>query len=125
MTYKNFKILKIVVTSFLAMIVAQAVIFSNYILAATALVSALAIIFVSRKKVSEIISDERDLEIAGKSARLSLSIFSVITAIATFVFMSQRNANPAFLIISSTLAYSVCGLLLLYSFLFKYYEKQN
>lgn len=125
MKYKSFRILKIAVTFFLAIIIAQAIIFNNYILAIAAVIAGVAIVFALRKKVEGVTADERDFQIAGKSARLSLSIFCVLTAMATFVFMFQRDANPIYEVIGSTLAYSVCALLLLYSIIFTYYEKQN
>jgi len=104
---------------------AQAVIFNNYILAAIAVISAVAVIFVSRKKVKGVLTDERDYAISGKAAKLSLSIFSVGGAIVTFIFMSLRSMNPIYEITGSVLAYSVCALLLLYSAIFTFYEKQN
>lgn len=125
MTYKKFKAVKTVIAMLLAAVIAQAVIFSNYYLAAAAVLTALAIIFVARKKVNEVVADERDYQIAGKAARISMSAFSAIGAIITFVLMAQREANPLYEIIGSTLAYSVCFLLLLYSVLFSYYAKQD
>jgi uncharacterized membrane protein len=123
MTYKNFRAIRVVIAFFLAMIIAQAVIFSNYILAAFAVAAAVAVIFIARKKVDEVLSDERDLQIAGKAARLSMSIFSVIGAVATFILLAERQASPFYDAVGSTLAYSVCSLLLLYSAIFIYYEK--
>lgn len=125
MTQKSFKIVKIITAIFLAAVMAQAVIFSNYILAALAVAAAVAVIFISRRKVKGVLADERDNEISGKSARLSLSIFSVAGAITTFVFTFLRSTNPAFELAGSVLAYSVCALLLLYSVIFTFYEKQN
>jgi uncharacterized membrane protein len=125
MKYKNFKTIKAVTAFFLAMIMAQAVVLSNYFLAIAAVLAAIAVIFVLRKKVEGVLADERDYAIAGKAARISLSIFSVVTAIATFVFMSLRNLNPVYEVIGSVLAYSVCSLLLLNGILFTFYEKRN
>ncbi len=125
MTQKSFKFVRIITAFLLAMIMAQAVIFNNYILAIVAVISAVAVIFISKKKVKGVLTDERDHAIAGKAARLSLSIFSVAGAVITFVFMSLRNANPVYEAVGSILAYSVCALLLLYSVIFTFYEKQN
>ncbi len=104
---------------------AQAVILNNYILAIVAVVSAIVIIVASKKKVKQVLSDERDYALAGKAARISLSIFSVVGAVITSVFMFLRDTNPAYEIIGSVMAYSVCALLLIYSIAFKFYEKQN
>lgn len=125
MTQKSFKIIKIITAFFLAAIMAQAVIFNNYIIAALAIAAAVAVIFISRGKVEGVLADERDNEISGKAARLSLSIFSVVGAVATFIFTSLRDTNFVYEVAGSVLAYSVCALLLLYSLIFAFYEKQN
>jgi uncharacterized membrane protein len=125
MTQKSFKFVRIITAFFLAIIMAQAVMFNNYILAITAVVSGVAVIYVSKKKVKGVLNDERDYAIAGKAARLSLSIFSVAGAMATLIFMFLRYIDPIYEVISSVLAYSVCALLLLYSAIFSFYEKQN
>lgn len=125
MTQKNFQLIKIVTAFFLSAIMAQAIIFSNYILALTAVVGAITIMFFSKRKVTDVMVDERVLAIGGKAARFTLSIFSVFGAAISFILMFSRNTNPNFEIIGSVIAYSVCILLLLYSALFKYYDKQN
>jgi len=125
MTQKSFKFVRIITAFFLAMIMAQAVILNNYILAVVAIVSAVVIIFISKKKVKGVLNDERDYAIAGRAARMSLSIFSIMGTVATLIFIFLRNINTAYEIIGSVLAYSVCALLLLYSIFFTYYEKQN
>ncbi len=122
MTHKKFKVIKIVIAFFLAIIMAQAVIFNNYILASFAIAAAIAVLFISRKNVDEVLTDERDAQISGKAAKITLNVFSVIGAAITFVLMGQ---NPLYKTIGSTLAYSVCSLLLLYSIIFYYYEKHN
>jgi uncharacterized membrane protein len=125
MTYKKFRAVKGVIAFFLAIIIAQAVIFGNYILAMVAVLTAVGIILITRKKVNEVVSDERDIQISGKAARVSMGAFSVIGAILTFILLAEKEVNPLFEVVGSTLAYSVCFLLLLYSAVFSYYEKQN
>lgn len=122
---KTFKTIRVITAFLLAVVMAQAVILNNYILAAVAVAAAIGVILISRKKVDEVLSDERDVQITGKSARLALSIFCVVGAVVTFILMAQRNSNYVFEVAGSTLAYSVCALLLLYSAIFYYYEKQN
>jgi uncharacterized membrane protein len=125
MTQKSFKIVRVVTAIFLAVVMTQAIIFNNYILAIIAIVGAITVTLTLRKKVNEVLVDERVISIGGKAARMTLSIFSVIGVAVSFILMFLRELNPAFELSGSVLAYSVCAVLLLYSFLFKYYEKQN
>ncbi len=125
MNYKQYRNFRIITAMLLAAVMSQAVIFNNYILAIFAVIAAMAVMFTVKKKVVDVLADERDYQNAGKAARYSLGIFSALGAVLTMFFMFQRSVDPAYEIIGSTLAYSVCGLLLLNSIVFMYYAKQN
>lgn len=125
MTYKKFRMIKMLTAFFLAVIVGQAVIFNNFLLAIIGVITAIAVVFSFRKKVSEVMADERDYTIAGNAARTSLTLFSIIGASLAFSFMYLRNMNPNFVVIGSTLAYCVCALLIVYSAAVMIYGKQN
>lgn len=125
MTYKKFRMIKMLTAFFLAIIVGQAVIFNNFLLAVIGVITAIAVVFSFRKKVNEVMADERDYAITGNAARISLSLFSVIGASLSFTFMYLRNMNSNFMVIGATLAYSVCALLIFYSATAAIYGKQN
>jgi uncharacterized membrane protein len=85
---------------------------------------AMMIHFYMRGKLKdEILADERDYEIGGKSARWAIQIFSIFAVIIMIVLYAKRDINPSYLPIASTLAYSTCFLMLLYSFIFRYFQK--
>jgi uncharacterized membrane protein len=76
-----------------------------------------------RKSVKEIIADERDYEVAGKSALLAIRIFGWISLIPIFALYAFRDRNPAYEAIGMTLAFSICILMLLYAVIFRFYHK--
>ena len=125
MTQKTFHKVRVATAFLLAAMMAQAVVLNNYILAAIAVIGAIIVVLAARKKVSEVMVDERVLSIGGRAARFSMSIFSIAGAAITLVLMFFRNANSDFETAGSVLGYAVCALLLLYSAAFKYYEKQD
>jgi len=125
MTQKKFKLIKILTAMFLAAIMAQAIIYSNYILAVIAVIGAALVMFTSVKRVEGVSSDERTISIGGRAARMSITVFSILGAGISFVLIIQRGAGEIYQTIGYVLSYSVCALLILYSLLFKYYEKQN
>jgi uncharacterized membrane protein len=96
----------------------------NYIFPIIAVAIALVFLYSTRKKVNEIISDERDYEIGGKSALKAIYLYSVIGVVLMFVLNSMKSVNPMYEVIASTLAYSVCFLMLSYSFIFRYYYRK-
>jgi len=125
MTQKKFKLIRILTAMFLAAIMAQAIIFSNYILAIIAVIGAVLVVFTSAKKAEGVSSDERTISIGGRAARMSVTVFSVFGAAISFILMISREAGTVYEVSGYVLSYSVCALLILYSLLFKYYEKQN
>lgn len=125
MTQEKFKLVRILTAMFLAAIMAQAVISSNYILAIIAVVGAVLVVSTSAKKVEGVSSDERTIAIGGRAARMSVTVFSILGAGISFVLIISRGNGIAYEVTGYVLSYSVCALLILYSLLFKYYEKQN
>jgi uncharacterized membrane protein len=68
-----------------------------------------------------ILVDERDYKIGGKASRYTLVIYGWLGAIGTFVLMAiSTNKESVTYILSQYLAFSVCFLLLLNAFIFKY-----
>lgn len=81
------------------------------------------ILILLRRKVKEVIADERDYATAGKSASWAIQIYSWISVVSMFVLYTLRDLNPAYEPIAMTLAFSTCLLMLIYSLLFKFQNK--
>jgi len=120
MNLKQYRFAKIAIAMFVAILISQSMIFNNYWLAAATLTIAIGINLFIKNRVKEIIADERDYQIAGQAARYTLSIFSVIAAVLSIAFMFLRQTNPIYETIGSTIAYTVCLLMLTYSLIFTY-----
>ncbi|MEA4910561.1 hypothetical protein SDC9_07954 [bioreactor metagenome] len=124
MTYKKFKKINIILTVILGMIFGISISLKYIMLPIVAFIVFSLINLYLRKRVVEIISDERDFKIAGESASLSLKIFSIIGVIIALVLYYLDN-NAEYKLISLTLSFSVCILMLLYSFIFKIKINKN
>lgn len=125
MNKKQFLIIKLVVVMLLAFICGLAIQSQNYIIPIFALIAAASFIMILSKKVGEVMADERDFLLAGKSARITIITYSFISAIAAIILMALRNNHPGFELVGSTLAYSVCSLLILQALLFKFFNKKD
>lgn len=125
MTLKQFKILKLVLVIILAVIVGISISWHNYIIPVIAMAVVISLMFYFRRKVKEIIADERDCEIGGRAAGLTIQIYAWLMVLMMFLFMAyfELNPLPELMAVATTLAYSTCLLLLLYSILFRYYDK--
>ena len=117
-TPKQFKVIKIVVAMLVASSVAASITYQNYLIPIVVVGIASLIIIFFKGKVEGVLADERDYEVAGKSALLAIQIFGWISMMGMFYFLSA-----GYEVVAYALAYSVCGLMILYAFIFRFYGK--
>ena len=123
MTLKQFKIVQLIIAVILGITFSQAIILKNYLIPVVVVIVASLIMLYLKRKVKDVIADERDYLTGGKAALLTVQIYSWVAVIAMFIFYSARDLNPAYEPIGLTLAYSTCLLMLTYSVIFRYYDK--
>jgi uncharacterized membrane protein len=119
MTLKTFKSFQVVVAIALGIIFSQAVIARNFVIPLIAAIVGVLMLLILRRRVKEVIADERDWANGGRSALLALQVYSWVAVIAMIILLAWRDTNPAYEPIAMTLAFSTCGLMLLYSAIFK------
>lgn len=120
MKLKTYQWVKLGLVMVTAMAMGQAIVLENYGLGIAAVTVVSLVLLLLRRRVKEIIADERDYAIGGKSALLAMQIYSWFAVILMLILYSQRRLNPSYELIAFTLAYSTCFLMLLYSLIFKY-----
>ena len=125
MTVKRFMVYRLISVMILAGIISASISMGNYILPLVAVVTFIIIFYAMKKKVSEVMEDERDYEVAGKAARYAMSIFGGASGIIAIVLFALKSRNQIYELVGSTIAYAVCGLLLTYSIIFKYFQRQG
>lgn len=123
MNLKQYQRLKLVIVVVVAMVFSQAVIYRSFIIPIGVLVASVSLLLLARRKVDEIIADERDYHIGGQSAMLAIQIFAWVSVVAMTAFYALRDSNPAYEPIGFTLAYSTMTLMLLYSLIFYFKSK--
>lgn len=125
MTAKQFSIFRLMLAAILAGVVSMSVVINNYLVPIIAVVTALVLMIFMKKKVKEVMEDERDYQIAGKAARYAMTIFSAMAGLMTILFFALRQTNQSFELVGSVLAYSVCALLIFYSLIFNYLSRDS
>ncbi len=123
MTQKKYKFIRIITSFVVAFTVALAVTADNYVFPIIIVLAAMLFMFLAKKQIREVIADERDYDLAGKASRYAMIIYAFLSFLAMMTLLAFKETNPYFESIATTLAYSVCFLLILYSLIFKYYEK--
>jgi len=124
MTNKQYKKIRLIITIIIVIIFIQSVFLDNYIIPVITLITASLILLLLRRKVKDIISDERDMALGGKSAILAIQVYSWVAVIAMLILYASRNINPSYEPICITLAYSTCLLMFIYYIIFRFYNKE-
>lgn len=124
MTLKKYQQIKLVITVIIAVIFSQSIIYQNYLIPLATLVVASLVLIWLRRQVKEVVADERDYALAGKSASLAIQIYSWVAVVAMFILYAFKNTNQAYEPIAMTLAFSTCLLMFIYSFIFKFKNKK-
>ena len=121
-TYNKIRLGIVIVTAF---IFSQSLVLRNFFIPIMVLGLSSLALFYLRKRVIDVIADERDYQIGGKSALLAIQLTSWVGVIIMFILYALGDINPFYQPIAMTLAFSVCILMLTYSAIFKYYGKHN
>ena len=86
---------------------------------------ALVIASILRRSVKEIMVDERNRRIYEKATAISYRIYTIVTAVFALTALMLRSSLPLWVSIAGeTLAYSLCGLMLLHLASTKYYGRK-
>ena len=125
MNTKQYFMVRITIVIILAIVVSQAVIAHNYIVPLIAIIAASALLWYTRSKVTDIIADERDYEVAGTAARWAMQLYTSIAVITFFILLAVQGTDPVWAAVAYTLSYSACALLLLYTTLFQAISQKN
>ena len=123
MNYKQFRAVKLTVVIVVAAVISQAVIYANYWLAAITVTIALIFLLVLKRKIKEVVADERDYKIAGDAARYAVTVFVFLAVVASFILMSLKDVDIVYTVVGIVLAYSACFLMLFYSLTYVYLNK--
>jgi uncharacterized membrane protein len=125
MTKKSFSICRLIAVSVVSIVVSVFINLGNWYLPIAAIAVSWISLYILRRKVDEVIADERDYKVAGKASGLAMNIHLIFSVIAGIVFYSFGRENAILFNIATTLLYSACFLMVLYAVLFKIYERKE
>jgi uncharacterized membrane protein len=96
-----------------------------YILLA-AVITGIIVLVAVRRRVTEVISDERTYAIAYKAARLTMALIGVGMAIvgAVLLALARQDFTSTLAQVGFALEYSVCVLLIVYKIAYTYYSRK-
>ena len=125
MSLEKYNKIRLAMVVIISLIISQSLALKNFIIPLFTVIIGSLILMLLRRKVDEVMADERDYVLAGKSALLAIQIYSWISVIIMFGLYSFSDLNPANESVAKTLAFSVCGLMILYSIIFRLRNKSS
>jgi len=125
MTKKAFSIYRIIAVIIVTIIVSISINYGNWYLPVISIMASWLFLYTLRRKVKEVIADERDYIIAGKASGLAMKIYISFSVIIGMILYSTGKENEILFNIATTLLYSACFLMIFYAVLFKIYEKKD
>jgi uncharacterized membrane protein len=124
LTLKQYKIIKLTIAFVLAFAISQSIVFKNFFIPVILTTIGLLLLIYFKRQVKDIMADERDWATGGRSALLSIQIYSWISVVFMFLFYALSEIDAIYYPIAMTLAFSVCGLMFLYSGIFYFLNKK-
>ncbi|MFA4999649.1 MAG: DUF2178 domain-containing protein [Parcubacteria group bacterium] len=125
MTKKTFTICKVVAVIIVGFVTGVSVNNGNWYLPIAFLVTAWVSLFALKNRVKGVIADERDYRLAGKASMRAMTTYNALAVIAGLILYISEKDNAVLFSVGSTLLYSACLLMIIYSILFKIYERKD
>ena len=98
----------------------------NYLLPLAAVVAGMALKYLCRRRVTEVIEDELICRISEKTSYMTLRFSLVAMAVTAAIFIALSKNGPAALEqIGLTLAFVVCALLIMHILFYGYYSRRG
>jgi uncharacterized membrane protein len=125
MSFKTYTAIRMVIIIIMAGLIGWAVVNGNALIPVPVIIAALLILLLFRRRVKEVVVDERVYSIAEKASYLAFRIFGIAAAVigAALIALGWESSSDLYKI-GLTLAYAVCGLLVIYYIAHIYYNRK-
>jgi len=96
----------------------------NPVLAVGVVLAGMAAMYNLKSRLEGVVEDERIQQISQKASRITLQIVALGLALGGAVLIAMRNTYPGYTDLGFFMAYASCGVLVLYSLFYRYYNKE-
>lgn len=124
MKLKQFRIILFLIVMFMGAALIFAFSMGNPVLAAGIFLAGAAAVYLCKSRIEGVVEDERIYQVSQKASRVTLQIVALGFALGGAVLISLRNLYPGYTDLGFFMAYSSCGVLVLYSLFYKYYNRE-
>jgi len=126
MTAKKYRMIVAVLAGVLAIIAGWSIVSQNFTALVAAIIVAIGLVYLLRIRTKEIMKDERSILLYEKAAGVTIRFCVPAIAIGSAIIALLQDKLPSNLgPVSSTLAYTACGFLLVHAALYSYYIRKH
>lgn len=125
MKWKQFRIISLLIVTVLGAVVSFSVVIENPALAAAAVFAGMAVMYLSKHRVEDIIEDERVLQVSQKASWITLQFIALIFALAGATLIAMRDTYPGYTDLGFFMAFASCAVLVLYSIFYTYFNMKS
>ncbi|AKB30042.1 hypothetical protein MSSAC_3716 [Methanosarcina siciliae C2J] len=125
MKRKQFRIISLLITMIMGAVVGFSVSIGNPVLTAGVVLAGMAAMYNLKSRLEGVVEDERIYQISQKASRITLQIMALGLALGGTVLIAMRKAYPGYTDLGFFMAYASCGILVLYSLFYRYYNKES
>ena len=124
MKRKQFKVISLLTSMIMGVLVGFSVSAGNPVLAVASLFAGMAVMYISKRRLQDIVEDERIRQISQKASWITLQFIALSFAIGGAVLIAMRNTLPDYEDLGFFMAYVSCAVLLLYYLFYMYYNRE-
>lgn len=124
MKRNQFRIILVLLTMTMSGIVGFAVSIGNPLLAVSAVFAGMAAMYLCKRKLEGVVEDERICRVGQMASRASLQVVALGFALGGTILIAMRNTYPNHVDLGFFLGYASCGILVLYSLFYIYFNKE-
>lgn len=125
MTKKTFQKYKMAVVVVVGLITGVSVPNDNWQLPIVTIIIAWVLLSFLRGRVRDVIADERDYRLVGKASLYAITTYNMLAVIIGLILYISGKHDAVLYSVGNTLLYSVGFLMVIYTILFKIYERKG
>lgn len=124
MKRKQFRIISLLTVMVMGIVVGFSVSIGNPVLAVGIVLAGIAVMYNLKSRLEGVVEDERILQMSQKASRITLQIVALGLALGGASLIAMRDLYPGYTDLGFFMAYASCGVLVLYSLFYKYYNRE-
>lgn len=125
MKHKQFKIITFLTTMVMAAVISFSILIGNPALAVASFFGGIAVMYLSKRRLEDIVEDERIRQISQKASGITFQFIILSFAIGGAVLIAMKDTYPKYTDFGFFMSYAACTSLVLYSILYMYFNMKS